>query len=200
MDLLAPGMAYVGVQVVAFDMSDIEPLLLHNAMTMDALMDLRMAGKGKTVSMASVVTQLQQEAIVKDVQEVIYPSECSIMTTNGLALIEPQNYTMREVGSILQVIVKMDMDASDAEDNMLYLCMRPQWVELERYEPFPTGPNTAPFLQPVFSAASFEASSLMMRSGDTILLGSSSTPDGKSVRVWFLTAKGVPEPVPAGDQ
>ena len=124
--------------------------------------------------------------MVKAVQEIVYPSE--IGGGEGTTLLAPQNFTMRETGMILQIIPKI------LEGGMIVLALRPQWVTLERWEEYPaalaTGrrSRTIPFRQPVFSVTSFETQ-VTIADGDTILLGSSSTTDGKWVNVGFLTAK-----------
>jgi type II secretory pathway component GspD/PulD (secretin) len=90
------------------------------------------------------------------------------------------NFTMRETGMILQVIPKVSEDGT-----LLTLNLRPQRVTLDQW--ISHGPKNL-FRQPVFGVTSFETQ-IEIEDGDTVLLGSSSTTDGKWVNVGFLTAK-----------
>ena len=174
------------VQFVAFRMKDVEKLYLAGNMTKEGLFRLWQAGKAKLVSSASGVGLFDQELILKSVHEMIYPSEFNV-TTNGI--IEPQNFTMRETGVILQVIPKFD-----ERDQTITMTLRPQLVTLERWESCPTeigsrwNRKTLPFPQPIFACTSFETN-LTMSEGETVLIGSTSMPDGEWVNAGFLTVR-----------
>jgi len=90
------------------------------------------------LSAPKVVTKSGQEAIMKVVTEYIYPTEFEVqisemsssggsLTSGGssepLAMIEPQNFEMREVGVILQVVPEVS-----AEGQMINLMLNPQVV------------------------------------------------------------------------
>ena len=90
------------------------------------------------LSAPKVTVSPDQEAIMKVVTEYIYPSEFNVQisqqgtsgvgygggsTGEPLAIVEPQNFTMREVGVILQVIPKLSEDGQ-----MITLSLRPQVV------------------------------------------------------------------------
>ena len=90
------------------------------------------------LSAPKVVTKSGQEAIMKVVTEYIYPTEFEVTmsqqgnssgsTTSGssgepLAIVEPQNFEMREVGVILQVVPEVS-----AEGQMINLLLNPQVV------------------------------------------------------------------------
>jgi len=91
------------------------------------------------LSAPKVVTKSGQEAIMKVVTEYIYPTEFQVTmsqqgtsgggTTGGgstgepLAIVEPQNFEMREVGVILQVVPEVS-----AEGQMINLLLNPQVV------------------------------------------------------------------------
>ncbi|MDD4020058.1 MAG: type II and III secretion system protein, partial [Kiritimatiellae bacterium] len=84
-----------------------------------------------------VVTKSGQEAIMKVVTEYIYPTEYEVqisqqsssssITSGGssdpLAIVEPQNFEMREVGMILQVVPEVS-----SEGQMINLMLNPQVV------------------------------------------------------------------------
>ena len=91
------------------------------------------------LSAPKVTTKSGQEAIMKVVTEYIYPSEFNVQISqqgnsgggiNGgggtgepVAIVEPQNFTMREVGVILQVVPEVS-----SEGQMINLTMKPQVV------------------------------------------------------------------------
>ncbi len=87
------------------------------------------------LSAPKVVTKSGQEAVMKVVTEYIYPTEFQVTglqsgggnnggssTTTG-AVVEPQNFEMREVGVILQVVPEVS-----AEGQMINLMLNPQVV------------------------------------------------------------------------
>jgi len=205
--------AHVEMLVLAFPTADIAKLQLAGDVSKTSLMKLWKAGKAKPVATASAMMEEDQETIVKAVQEVIYPSEWIWRWSTGdagdpdtqqtsqspkaWAFFEPQHFTMREVGIILQFISKR----AHNDASLVKMTLRPQWVTLERWEPFqatsltPSGKRqTHPATQPVFSVTSFETQ-VNMRDGDTVLIGTASTPDGKWVHAAFLTVKRVGERV-----
>ena len=198
---------HVEVQILAFQAKDIEKLQLAEGVSEASLRGLRKAGKAKPVATASALTEENQEAMVKAVQEVIYPSEWAWVTADAGepgakqpsrlsmagAFFEPQNFTMRETGMILQFIPQI----SNEDGSLIKMTLRPQWVTLERWEPLPVIGLTSggkrqviQLNQPVFNTTSFETQ-VNVNDGDTILLGTASTPDGKWVHAVFLTVKRV---------
>jgi len=199
-ELIAPPpLVHVDVEVVAFRAKDIERLLMNGGMTKEALLGLRKAGKSKRGVTASAVMELDQETVVKAVQEIIYPSALVMETgagdsnqvarVSGAGALVPSHFTMRETGMILQVIPKRSDNRS-----LITLAMRPHWITLERWESYPARLvmggryRTIPFRQPVFSVTSCETH-VTVEDGDTILIGNSTATDGEWVNVGFLTAK-----------
>jgi hypothetical protein len=188
-----PVLVQVDLQVVTFQKKDIEKLQLAGNMTKEALLRLWKAGKAKLTATASAEVNPAQEAIVKVTQEISYPSEFNVQMSyassdGGMSfrkpiwVPEPQNFTMRETGIILQITPKVEENGT-----LITLNLKPQWVTLDQW--ISHGPKNL-FLQPVFGVTSFE-SQVTIADGDTILLGNSSTTDGKWVNVGFLTAKKV---------
>jgi len=134
------------------------------------------------------VTKSGQEAVVKAVQEVIYPMELlTKCRQEGSKAVMPSHFTTREVGMTLQVVPEIATPAA-------FVGMKPQWVTLEGWKTYPADRasgwthKTIPFKQPIFGVTSFDTQTVVQE-GKTVLLGSSSTPDGKWVHVGFLTAK-----------
>jgi len=170
---------HVEVQVVAFPAKDIEKLQLAEGVTKASLMKLWKAGKGKLQATAFAVTEAGKEAIVKATREVRYATEINVCEYG----FEPQNFTVREVGAILQVIPEIE------GVGFMRLSLNPKWVTLEGWDSFPVFKNL-PFRQPVFGVTSFETQ-VTVQDGDTVLIGTISTPDGKGVHAGFLTVKRV---------
>ncbi|HQQ92820.1 MAG TPA: type II and III secretion system protein, partial [Kiritimatiellia bacterium] len=90
------------------------------------------------LSAPKVVTKSGQEAIMKVVTEYIYPTEFEVQEIDASSggssgsttvappvsfMVEPQNFTMREVGVILQVVPEVS-----AEGQMINLMLNPQVV------------------------------------------------------------------------
>ncbi len=189
--MIAPGMVEVDMQIHAFHAEEFEQVRLSGDVSVESLMALRRKGKSRQVASATVVTKYGQEAIVKAVREVIYPTE--LLThcgQEGSYALTPGNFMMREVGMTLQVVPNMVPSWLP----LIHLTLKPQWVTLEGWRSYPAKRaagwthNTLPFKQPVFGTTCFETQ-VTVEAGKTVLLGSSSTPDGKWVHVGFLTVK-----------
>jgi Bacterial type II and III secretion system protein len=188
----------VDVQIHAFRPEDIEKMRLSGGMSVEALMELRKKGKTKPVASAMVMTKSGQEAVMKAVQEVTYPTELLTeveqaespvdLESNPQALI-PGNFTTRETGITLKVVPEVDADQSQ-----INVTIKPIWVTLEGWKS--SSADRASGLrktkislrQPVLNVTSFETQTVV-KEGQTVLLGSSSSPDGKWVNVGFLTVK-----------
>jgi Flp pilus assembly secretin CpaC len=190
-----PRMVEVDMQINAFSSEDIERLRHSGEMSVEALMDLRRKGKARPVASATVLTKSGQEAVLKGIQEVIYPTElltaeAPVALDSGPQALMPGNFTMRETGMILQVVPEV---ASD-DPYPIHVTIKPQWVNLEGWKSYPAeraagwSHTTHPFKQPIFRTTGFETQTIVQK-GETVLLGSSSTPDGKWVHVGFLTVK-----------
>ena len=71
-----------------------------------AILEIRIERDGGTFAKPNIVTRLGQEGVYKNVTEYIYPTKYNVVVsgTNGVfaAAIEPQDFTMREVGVVVQ--------------------------------------------------------------------------------------------------
>ncbi len=197
-DEFASRMIEVVMQIHAFRAKDIARLRLAGGVSVDTLMDLRHKGKSKPVAAATALTKSGQEAVVKAVREVIYPTElemdCSLTGSNVTArsafgALMPGNYETRETGMTLHVLPEVTQGGT-----LINLIVNPQWVTLEGWESYPAditagwAHKTLALRQPVFGVTSFQTQ-FKVADGETILLGSCSTPDGEWVQVGFLTAR-----------
>lgn len=170
------------------------------------------------LSAPKVTTKSGQEAIMKVVTEYIYPSEFNVQISqqgNGgggyggqggtgepVAIVEPQNFTMREVGVILQVVPEVS-----SEGQMINLTMKPQVVSEPVWKNYgtklpktvyegttgildPTGlaatpvPKTEyvelPMEQPFFTVRSVETQ-LLVYNGATVVMGGLITEQRKTM-------------------
>jgi type II secretory pathway component GspD/PulD (secretin) len=196
---VCPRMVEVEMQIHAFRPEDIERLRLSGGMSVDTLTALRKKGKARPVASATVLTQSGQEAVMKSVREMFYPTELdcgqmgSISTSGaGAGALMPCLFEMREVGMILQVVPEI----AAMEHAQINVMLNPRWVTLDRWETYPAAlavgwtHKRLSFRQPVFGVTRFQTQ-VTVEDGGTVLLGSRSTPDGKWVHVGFLTAKRV---------
>ena len=198
LDQFAPRMIEVEMQIHAFRVKDIERLRLAGGVSLEALMALRQKGKSKPVATATVLTNSRQEAVVKAVREVIFPTELltdggqtgsNVTSRSAAHALIPGNFERRETGMTLQVVPEVTQGGK-----VINLMLNPQWVTQEGWESYPASLaagwtyKTLNFRQPVFGVTSFQTSATV-KDGGTVLLGSSSTPDGEWVQVGFLTVR-----------
>jgi len=173
------------------------------------------------LSAPKVVTKSGQEAIMKVVTEYIYPTEykvqisqqsqsSSITSGSGsgdpIAIVEPQNFEMREVGVILQVVPEVS-----AEGQMINLLLNPQvvsepvwknygtklpktvrknvWDEIAQafYDVSETEYIDLPMEQPFFSVRSVQTQ-ISIYNGATVVLGGLITEERKTLedKIPFL--------------
>jgi hypothetical protein len=180
-----PRMIEVDMQIHAFRPADIERLRLSGGVSAEALTALRRKGKSSPVASASVLTRSGQEALMRAVREMLYPTELDGTSTGTV----PCVFELREAGMILQAVPEVS-----AEGGAINIMLNPQWVTLDGWETYAADAvggrthRTLPFRQPVFGVTSFQTQ-VTVEDGGTVLLGSCSTPDGEWVHVGFLTAK-----------
>ena len=117
-----PNQIEIEVQIVEFNMTDIDTLARNGIIDAEALKRLREAGKAKLLYAPKIITQSGQEATVKGCTEVIYPATFSIYgssvtNTNDtvdavLPVAEPRRFQTREVGIRLTVLPEVAADGS----------------------------------------------------------------------------------------
>jgi Flp pilus assembly secretin CpaC len=193
----ATRMIEVEIQIHAYRVADIERLRLEGGVSLDSLHALSSQGKSTAVAKASALTKSGQEALVKAVQEVRYPTELKVSQAssnrtvgNGTQSLTPASFETRETGLIFQVLPEI----IEWERTCINLSILPQRISLEGWESFPADwlsrgmSKAVEFKQPVFGVTSFETQAYV-KDGQTIVLGSASTPDGEWVQVGFLTAR-----------
>ena len=135
-----------------------------------------------------VTTRNGEEAVFKDVAEYIYPTDYDVLMSSyeqrgsndwvrvrehGFATVEPQSFTMREVGSILQVTPTLTDDGQvvDLEINA-QIVAPPEWMDYGMQLPSANGGSYAlPMKQPFFPVASSDTK-LTVAPGETVLASS----------------------------
>jgi len=156
------------------------------------------------LSAPKVVTKSGQEAIMKVVTEYIYPTEFEVQEIDVSGgggsgstsvdvptpfMVEPQNFEMREVGVILQVVPEVS-----AEGQMINLMLNPQvvsepvWKNYGTKIPFNASVYTdLPMEQPFFHVRSVQTQ-LSVYNGATVVMGGLITEDRKTMedKIPFL--------------
>lgn len=148
-----------------------------------------------------VTTRSGEEAVFKDVTEYIYPTDYDVQMSSyapsgsndwvrtgeyGFASVEPQPFTMREVGSILQVTPTLTDDGQvmDLEMNV-QIVTPPEWMDYGMQLPSAIGGSYAlPMKQPFFPVASSDMK-LSVTPGETVI-ASSGVIQGKSDETEFV--------------
>ena len=146
-------------------------------------------------------TRPGDEVVFKDVAEYIYPTDYDVQMSSyapsgsndwvrtgehGFAVVEPQSFTMREVGSILQVTPTMTDDGQviDLELNTQVVAP-PEWMDYGTQLPSAYGGTYAlPMKQPFFPVVSHDAK-LPVTPGETVLVGSGVS-QGKTDETEFI--------------
>ena len=148
-----------------------------------------------------VTTRPGEEAVFKNVAEYIYPTDYDVQMNSyeqrgsndwvrvrehGFATVEPQSFTMREVGSILLVTPTLTDDGQviDLELNMQVVAP-PEWMDYGMQLPSANGGSYAlPMKQPFFPVASSDTT-LTVAPGETVL-ASSGVFQGKTDETEFF--------------
>ena len=137
--------------------------------------------------MSEVSTKPGEEAVVKSVTEYIYPTDYDVqmgemqlcgsnetakVRSCGIATVEPQLFTMREVGTILDVTPTLSGDGRvmDLKINTLVVD-KPEWNEYGMDAPSPNGGSyRLPMKQPFFHVRSID-SKVSITPGSTVVMG-----------------------------
>ena len=190
-------------QFVSFDCTNIARMAAAGkGFNTAALTALWTNGFGELLTTPMVVTKAGQEAVVKGVTEIIYPTTFTCLgaeQTNapnpavaGVAsgAVEPGGFQTRETGTILQVVPEVS-----AEGQMINLTLNPQFVEDPVWENYgPAGRDAsgkeraAQMRQPFFHVYS-TSTSVSLAPGRRILIGGGMpSRDGKRAVYLFATA------------
>jgi hypothetical protein len=195
---VTPRQIQIDMQFVAFDLTNINRLVTSGpGINTTSLVSLWSSGRGELLAAPTVVTKAGQEALVKGVTEVIYPTAftCSGTaptnspgsTTGGV--VEPGGFQTREVGAILQVVPE-----GSAEGQIIHLTLNPQLVEEPVWESYGSvgreaagKERAAQPRQPFFHAYS-TATSVELAPGRRMLVGGGMpSRDGKRAVYLFVT-------------
>ncbi|MFZ4394762.1 MAG: hypothetical protein ACOYOU_03955 [Kiritimatiellia bacterium] len=199
---VTPRQIQIDLQFVAFDLTNINRLVASGpGINTASLTALWASGRGELLAAPTVVTKAGQEAVVKGITEVIYPTTFTCLgaeQTNapnpavaGVAsgAVEPGGFQTRETGMILQVVPEVS-----AEGQMINLTLNPQVVEDPIWENYgPAGRDasgkerSAQMRQPIFHVYS-TSTSVSLAPGCRILIGGG-MPNRDGKRAVYLFAR-----------
>jgi len=194
----------IQAQFVAFPKTAIDALLAKAPTAIpskDQLCELITQGKGKVLFAPRVCTQSGQEATVKAVQEIIYPTALEVhsaatndVNTNmpaarasqALAVI-PASFETREVGVIFQVLPELS-DAGDIISITMapQVCSPPEWRSY-RGKTQASGQAAADVAldQPLFPISNV-STVIMVKNGDTIVAAGGMADKGNETVTFLL--------------
>ncbi|MDD5707313.1 MAG: hypothetical protein PHR35_15425 [Kiritimatiellae bacterium] len=176
----------VQVQFVAVTKADADALLRAEPGGIpgkDKIVDLVKQGKAKVLCAPSVTTLSGLEAIVKAVDECIYPTSLDVepsqvpqtntaaVGASRLIVASPSNFEMREVGVILQCVPEVREAGNINVKLMSQLVATPIWKTYKTKCVVADGrEKDIDFEQPFFSVQSLNTS-LVIKDGETIVAG-----------------------------
>lgn len=196
---VTPRQVRVDAQFVAYDPVDIARLVATGKVSVTSLTALWTGGKGELLAAPTMVTKAGQEAVVKGVTEVIYPTRFTVVPSahaadakaagGGDGVVEPGGFQTREVGVIQQVVPEVSDDR-----HLINLTLNPAHTELPQWENFGGSyrdgsvERQLSMRQPCFYALCLSTSA-SVKSGQRFLLGGGMpSTDGKRTVYVFITA------------
>lgn len=109
-----------------------ESLLSEEVQPVVARLDMEVAREGKPPEECAIVTRSGHEGEFKKVTEYIYPTKFNVVVsgTNGVfsAAVEPDGYTMREVGFIVKATPTVEVDGTIRVDLNVEEVPEPTWT------------------------------------------------------------------------
>ncbi|MDD2598053.1 MAG: hypothetical protein PHO37_02345 [Kiritimatiellae bacterium] len=180
---------------VGYNKEDINQLLLDNNLSVTSLKKLWKQNNAQLISSSCVLTLSGQEAVTKGITEYIYPTEFDVKTTistnspDAMVMapaVEPQNFEMREVGNIFQVVPEANIQAQN-----ISVLLSPQQTSHHSWKNYGTTCRSKelPMEQPFFDVHSV-ATQATISNGATILLGGgTATPKGDNFVYAFLSTR-----------
>ena len=180
-DLFAMSHIEIEAHFVEYDLDDLADLAMDGIISAEALMKLRKKGKGTLIAAPRVVTKSGQQATVKGVSEIIYPTDFSLdypYRTNSISIttntppMALSGFETREVGALLEVLPEMSM-----QGHLINLTLTPQIVHTptwHKYEAHFVDDNgnkrTSTAEQPFFHVETV-TTSVALDNGGTVLIG-----------------------------
>lgn len=160
-----------------------------------ALLKLWKSGQGTLLHTLKLITRSGVNAQVQSVSEVIYPTEfrmpaVSNFTDNMVSpLPVPDLFETREVGAILNVTSTVGPDKRTIEIVMApEITAPPEWQTLSVSGTDAQGKETHLSIpEPVFHSRNI-TTSIVVRDGETVVLGGMENPNGNGVTYIFLSA------------
>lgn len=194
-----PPLVEVEVQFIAYAASDVAALSKSGMIKAEALLDLHRQGKGTLVCSPKIVAPFGQEATVKAVEELIYPTDfgVSIVTNlpgkpeNGMFGIVPVGFETREVGVVLQVTPTATVNPEVFKlDIAPEVVSEPTWRTYTAEYTDSSGKEHKVELPTPFFRTQKITTVITVREGETAICGGGMTsPDKKTVTYGFVRAR-----------
>jgi hypothetical protein len=187
------------VQFVEFSSADVAAVSADGLVNVESLAGLRRAGKAELLAAPKVVTKSGQQATVKGVTEIIYPTDFDATQSSGTntnvvvmavgSVVEPSCFQTREAGAMFEVMPEIS-----PAGNMINITMTPQIVfepEWKDYGGKFVDANgreqTARMEQPFFHVCT-ASSEIAVKNGETVLLGGGMPSKNKGKIVYAFAA------------
>jgi len=136
-------------------------------------LDMQIERNGEVLAKPHLVTRSGDETIFKNVTEYIYPTDYDVtVMTNGCAAVEPQSFTMREAGVIVQATPTLSDDNCHVEVKLEVTSVGvPEWKDYGETLVAPGGAKYSLNMeQPFFPVRNLETT-LTLVPGRTSVIG-----------------------------
>jgi len=201
-----PTQIEIEVQFVEFDLSDVATVSQNGIISAEGLNSLQKKGKGKLLHAPKVVAKAGQEATIKAVKEIIYPTLFNAFPTvitnisntvsndadtRATSEVGPGNFETREVGVILTVTPNTDPTGSMLDLTVApEIVAEPEWKDYSfTYTDLNGNERKGHVEQPFFHCKKL-STSVSVKNGSTVLIGGGmSGKDPTKVTYAFLTAR-----------
>jgi Flp pilus assembly secretin CpaC len=200
-DEVPPPQVEVHLSVVYFPMKTIQrhPSVREHAILPHSDVDaLWKAGEGEWQHALSLVTRSGVAAEVQQVQEIVYPTEYEMAPAGDpedkagqkvLPLMRPSEFKTRKVGYILNVTPTVSTDGQ-----LIDVVLAPEHAELEDWADVAPDIDGSAFgsievdvATPIFASLNL-TSHVLVRDGETVIIGGSPSKDGDGMNYMILSA------------
>ena len=211
-----PNQVEIDTSFVAFPLQDIETVARRSPRATPVAEDIRelwRTGKGRLLGSTMTLTRSGVNAILKGVEEIIYPTEYEYAGGATNAVVSgwfiPGSFETREVGTVMNVTPVVGPDGRTIDLTLVpELCENGIWRDVVAKGSEPSGAvSRVEMSQPVFHSRNV-TTSVMLTDGETVIMGGLPDRTGREITYIFLTARlldtsGKPvahfEGVPAGE-
>ena len=150
--------------------------------------EMRIESDGTVLAEPRILTRDGNESVFKSVVEYLYPQDYDVMVeTNSCAAVEPQNFTMRESGVIVDVVPGLRDSGMIALELKVSHVGEPKWKDYGETLIAPNGDKySLPMEQPIFPSRDIDTH-LLLAPGVPVTIGD------KSLRVTVVSRLVAPD-------